>query len=589
MKVANLKESWRDFWHQLRNSHGAVVLASLIATSGVLTLRLAGGLQGLELRVFDRMIILRPTEAPDQRIVIVGVTDADLDSYLGASTVSDQTMAQLLDKIKAQRPRVIGLDFYRSLPDGSKTDDLTTLFSQTPNLIGIEKVIGGKQDHSIPGNATLVAQDQVAASDIVVDTDGRVRRGLLFPTADDSRALEGLGLRIALDYLAGETPSLTPDLDAPVLTLNRIPFLPLEQHTGGYIDADTGGYQILLNPRQQSAAFEVVSLKQVLRNQIPPELMRDRIVLVGSMAISSADIFYTAHQKSQRELPIKFGVELHGELASQIISAALDDRVLIHAWPNWIEGLLVAGIAICGGSLAQRDSKLWQRLALIPGASLGVLGAGWAALSFTGLWLPVLPLLLALWIAAGLTGSYRTSQLQVLSGKDKLTGLANRRTFDASLQQAWFKALKSQQSLALIIGDVDHFKQYNDTYGHPQGDECLKRVAQAIRTAVGLNSALSARYGGEEFVVLLPNTSIERGVAIATAILAKLTAYNLPHASSNTASHVTMSLGVTSFIPKLEIPPSALVEMADLGLYTAKKSGRNRIVIHQPDTLSSRS
>ena len=203
--------------------------------------------------------------------------------------------------------------------------------------------------------------------------------------------------------------------------------------------------------------------------------------------------------------------------------------------------------------------------------------------------LPVLPLLLALWIAAGLTGSYRTSQLQVLSGKDKLTGLANRRTFDASLQQAWFKALKSQQSLALIIGDVDHFKQYNDTYGHPQGDECLKRVAQAIRTAVGLNSALSARYGGEEFVVLLPNTSIERGVAIATAILAKLTAYNLPHASSNTASHVTMSLGVTSFIPKLEIPPSALVEMADLGLYTAKKSGRNRIVIHQPDTLSSHS
>ena len=87
----------------------------------------------------------------------------------------------------------------------------------------------------------------------------------------------------------------------------------------------------------------------------------------------------------------------------------------------------------------------------------------------------------------------------------------------------------------------------------------------------------------------MPNTSIERGVAIATAILAKLTAYNLPHASSNTASHVTMSLGVTSFIPKLEIPPSALVEMADLGLYTAKKSGRNRIVIHQPDTLSSRS
>ena len=136
------------------------------------------------------------------------------------------------------------------------------------------------------------------------------------------------------------------------------------------------------------------------------------------------------------------------------------------------------------------------------------------------------------------------------------------------------------------MGDVEQFKKYNDTYGHPQGDDCLKRGAQAMRTDVRARGALIARYGGEEFVVLLPNTSAEQGAAIAHSILTKLNTYNLPHSASETTDHVTMSLGVTSFIPQLEIPPSALVEMADLGLYTAKKSGRNQVQLHQPDTLN---
>ncbi|MEO0395783.1 MAG: CHASE2 domain-containing protein [Cyanobacteria bacterium P01_A01_bin.137] len=580
------KDSWRQVWCYLSTNNSFVILASVITASTILGLRYLGSLQMLELKAFDTMLSLRTSEPRDSRLVIVGITDADLDTYLGTASASDQVIADLICKVRSYQPRVIGLDFYRNLPNRPGTQALAQVFGATPNLIGIEKVIGNDERHPIPGNAILRAADQVAASDIVVDRDGLVRRGLLFPAADSARILEGFGLRVALEYLAGEPAAIIPQTEAPVLTLNQTQFPPIEDHTGGYADTDARGYQLLLNFRQQKHAFEVVSLKQVLHDQLPSDLMRDRIVLIGSMALSRSDIFYTAGQGAKGSPPIKFGVEIHGEIASQIISTALDGRPLIYAWSQWLESLLIMGITLGGGYLTQQATKLWQRLTFIPVASLLVIVGSYGALNFLGLWLPMVPTLLGLWAAAALTGAHRTTRLQVLSAKDKLTGLANRRTFDESLQQLWFKALRSQQPLSLIVGDVDHFKKYNDTYGHPQGDDCLKRVAQAMRTTVRARGALIARYGGEEFVVLLPNTSAAQGVAIAHAILAKLNAYNLPHSASETTDHVTMSLGVTSFVPQLEIPPSALVEMADLGLYTAKKLGRNRVQLHQPDTLN---
>ncbi|MEA5465502.1 CHASE2 domain-containing protein [Leptothoe sp. PORK10 BA2] len=585
VKTDTIRDVWSTLWQNLRNPRGFVILTSVIAASSILAIRSLGGLQPLELRVFDKMMALRPLEPSDPRLVIVGITDADIDNYLDAATINDQTMADLIRTVRSHQPRVIGLDFYRNLPNEPGTKDLEKVFEETPNLIGIEKVIEHENGHAIPGNHVLKTAGQLAASDIVVDRDGRVRRGLLFPSTNSPDVLEGLGLRLALDYLGGEKIPITPEPDSSVLTLNQAPLLPVERHTGGYVDVDAGGYQLLLNLRQHKQAFDVVSLKQVLENQFPPEMMRDRIVLIGNMALSDADIFYTASRYEKNEVPIQFGVEIHGEIASQIISYILDGRALIHTWPTWLESALILGIAIGGGYLTQRATKFMQRLTFIPGASLLVLVGSYGTLSWTGLWLPVVPMLLGLWLASGLAGAHRINQLQMLSANDKLTGLANRRTFDESLQQRWFKALKAQHPLTLIIGDVDHFKKYNDTYGHPQGDECLKRVAQAIRTSVKSKDALIARYGGEEFVLLLPNKSVEEGIAIAQAILAKLDTYALPHDTSDTADHVTMSLGITSLIPKLEIPPSALVEMADLGLYAAKKSGRNQVRLHQLDTL----
>ncbi len=160
---------------------------------------------------------------------------------------------------------------------------------------------------------------------------------------------------------------------------------------------------------------------------------------------------------------------------------------------------------------------------------------------------------------------------------DGLTGLANRRRFDEALSQAWALAVRQRSSLGLVLLDVDHFKAYNDAYGHPAGDACLCAVGRALATALPRVSDLVARYGGEEFVVLLPGTGLEGAQAVAETLRRAVEAMDLPHAHSSAAGHVTVSLGAAACLPHLKLVSAALVEAADEALYRAKQAGRNRV------------
>lgn len=561
------------------------LLLGFLASGSVLTLRTISGFQLLELRSFDGFLNLRTPEPIDERFVIVGISEEDLN-WLGTPVLSDQVMADLITQINAQQPRMIGLDFYRNLPVEPGQQALTEVLRSTPNLVGIKKVIEPSGESVLSGNPILEEADQLSASDIAVDVDGRVRRGLLFPSTVNGNVLEGLGLRIALDYLAVE--GITPDMaSSSVLRLGHVALHPLESQTGGYINVDAGGYQILLNPRGRSTAFEIVSLKEVLSYQIPPDLMEDRIVMIGSHAISNADLFYTSTNSSpESDSNHTFGVEIHATLASQIISAVLDGRPLIRTFPEWAEILIIIGFSYLGISLQLWKTSEWQRAVLTVGTGGLSLILGSGMLIWGGLWFPVIPAAAAFICASMMMGFYRTNQLKTLSAKDKLTGLANRHTFDDVLQREWFRALRSQSPLSLIICDVDYFKRYNDTYGHPQGDVCLRSVAKAIKSSVKRSADLAARYGGEEFVVILPNTDQHKAESLAEMIRKNVQDLQLEHKASDVAEHVTLSLGVTTLIPTMIMPTNALIEIADLGLYTAKQSGRNRVVVHLPESFS---
>ncbi len=168
-------------------------------------------------------------------------------------------------------------------------------------------------------------------------------------------------------------------------------------------------------------------------------------------------------------------------------------------------------------------------------------------------------------------------QLQQLANSDGLTGLANRRYFDYYFQQEWKRLSREQASLSLIMFDVDYFKNYNDTYGHLLGDECLRKIATILKKSIKRPADLFARYGGEEFIVLLPNTDLEGAIHLAKHICLQVKSLDIPHINSNISHCVTVSLGVASTIPKLNKSTQSLIAVVDKMLYKAKSEGRNCI------------
>lgn len=178
-------------------------------------------------------------------------------------------------------------------------------------------------------------------------------------------------------------------------------------------------------------------------------------------------------------------------------------------------------------------------------------------------------------------------ELERLATIDGLTLIYNRRQFDSVFQSEWQRLCREEQPLSLILCDVDHFKAYNDTYGHQAGDQCLQQVAQAIARVAKRSADCVARYGGEEFVVLLPHTDLSGAFHVAETIRTEVEELNILHRNSSVGNHVSISLGVASLVPKEDVPPSYLIESADHALYSAKDLGRNRVAAHTSDSTGS--
>lgn len=167
--------------------------------------------------------------------------------------------------------------------------------------------------------------------------------------------------------------------------------------------------------------------------------------------------------------------------------------------------------------------------------------------------------------------------LQRLMNSDGLTGLSNRRHFDEYLDMEWRRAQREQSELSLLMIDVDHFKSYNDSFGHVAGDEALRRVADAIRTACSRATDLAARYGGEEFAMVLPGTASGGARLLAEKVRRSIEALAVPHDTPAPGSVMSVSIGVATLTPKVGQSSLVLVDMADQGLYLAKHNGRNQV------------
>ena len=168
------------------------------------------------------------------------------------------------------------------------------------------------------------------------------------------------------------------------------------------------------------------------------------------------------------------------------------------------------------------------------------------------------------------------NELSLISTVDAVTGLANRHRLERYLKGLWETAPESRRPVAILMLDIDHFKRFNDHYGHQAGDQCLKKVADVIRSQLRAKEDLAARYGGEEFIVVLPDASLLDGIRIGERIRRALEALRLPHLASPEPHAVTISIGVSCGTLSASLSPHELIESADVALYNAKNRGRNR-------------
>ncbi len=279
----------------------------------------------------------------------------------------------------------------------------------------------------------------------------------------------------------------------------------------------------------------------------------------------------------------------NGELAITAFRNEQPDMVLLNAWLPDIDGFSVAR-----QMRALEKPGAWTPIIFLSGmASDKDLEKGIAAGGDDYLYKPVSEAVLSAKIRAmQRIIQMRTSlvvlareldtanqELKRLSASDGLTGIANRRFFDEHLSREWRRARRGSGEIAILMCDIDHFKAYNDTYGHQAGDDCLRQVARKIRDSMERAADLAARYGGEEFVVLLPDTPIEGAHIVAEKLRQAIHALNLPHAGS-LHRLVTLSIGVAALPAGDDNTSQTLIEAADRALYRAKHAGRNLVCRH---------
>lgn len=457
---------WKQLKHCLWRGRG-IALTATIVSGVVLGLRWSGALQVLEWQALDQFFRMRPAEPPDPRIVLVTIDEADI-TRLSQWTISDADLAIGLQNIRQQKPRAIGLDLYRNLPVEPGHSDILGVFQSTPNLIGIEKVVGTWQGAAIAPPPALATLGQVSASDIIVDEDGTVRRALLSLRNLQGKTVLSLPVRLVLLYLQAEGIQLeTIDRDRSHLRLGKAEFLPLTPDAGGYVRADAGGYQILSNYRHPQTAFTRISLTEVLQGRIPANLMRDRIVLIGTIAASLGDRLNTPRTDRTDGLPGTPGVILHADVTSQLLSAAIDGRPLLRSWAEpwewgWIVGWAWLGAAIGWGLRSPQRTGLST---LLSSGALVLLTYG---LFLQGWWVPMVPALVTL-VGAAVSSQSSLLWMQFLQSKRQL------KVYAQTLEQQ--VADRTQE-----LSEKNRQLQ-QEIHNHQQTEQALQQAKQVAETA----------------------------------------------------------------------------------------------------------
>lgn len=394
------------------------LLASMLVSSLVIGARQLGIFQSWELQAFDQTLRSRPSEEVDPRILIVTVTEQDVQNQEAqerrSASLSDRALAQLIKKIHPFQPQVIGLDIYRDFPVEPEQPQLKTYLQQSDRFIGICEV-GEANVHPGIKPPPEVPSDRLSFSDIPVDPDLVIRRQLLGMSKDEQSACAtdtSFSLRVALAYLDSQGIEFERTAQGN-LKIGSVVFPKLESNIGGYRNLNALGYQTLLNYRSSELVARQVTLSSILSNSMDaelPNLVKNRIVLIGTTAPSFKDYFATPYSPRSRsgEMP---GIIVQAHMVSQILSAVLDGRPLLWWFPAWGETLWIWGWSFIGGLIAWQY-RLPVQLWLASSIAVVVLYGVCFVLLLNGGWVPLVPGSIALVVTASAMVVYKQFSTQ---------------------------------------------------------------------------------------------------------------------------------------------------------------------------------
>jgi diguanylate cyclase (GGDEF)-like protein/PAS domain S-box-containing protein len=375
------------------------LITIIVVASLIILLRIIGLLQILELAALDQFFRLRFYESSNELITIVAIDESSLQEA-GSWPINDEKIAEALYKLSSYNPSAIGLDIYRNFPVEPGYEKLRNSFQEIPNLIGIELLSHNKNNQVLPP-LELKKRDQVGFNNVLYDLDGIVRRNLLY-LHFDNQEYQSFSLKLAFLYLKSQ--GITPQkatTNPEYLQLGKAVFNRFKSNDGGYVGADARGYQILSNfpkPCHQNfsdvnCAYHHVSFKDVLADRVPENLIRDRIILIGSTAPSLQDFLFIPYSSNligmSNAKPIS-GVELQAYFIDELISAAMYGRPLIKVWSDFFENLWILIWSFLGVIIISQVKELGKSIIVF--IIFGLLLTVSVYIGFLyGWWIPIVP------------------------------------------------------------------------------------------------------------------------------------------------------------------------------------------------------
>ncbi|MDT7043023.1 adenylate/guanylate cyclase domain-containing protein [Candidatus Nitronereus thalassa] len=478
------------------------ILVTVFTSIGVIGLRHLGIFEFLELATYDWTLRLQPSNStPDSRIVLVTISEQDIRS-IGRWPLIDHTVAQLLEQLSQYGTRAIGLDIYRDFDVPPGTEQLNQIFTRNPNIVTVMK-FPSRTHMGIPGPRVLINTDQVAFNDILEDSGGTVRRGLLFLDNGEISATS-FALALVTRYLHQEGMVLQPDeKNSAFVKLGAVTLPPLKSHDGAYVNLDDSGYQFIIRYRHGNPSFSHYAISDILTGTVPAGVFQNKIVLIGVTAESVKDSFITPYSGGLDHEQSMPGIEVHAQMASQLLRMALESERPIQVLSDWQEQGWIVLWCMIGGLTALVIRALWSFLSIFVAWTVLLVGIAYFAIQFDW-WLPLLTPVLGLLV----TGSLVSTALSKMERDQRqlLMDLFSKHVSPEVANLIWQQRdqffhdgrLRTQkQVVTALFADLEGFTPIAESFTPQQLMDWLNQYMELMATVVMKHQGVVDDYYGD--------------------------------------------------------------------------------------------